>query len=244
MIAITELSHYMEIRKIKKYKDIFKNMCVGGYGEKFKPMTYIDFGINVPKKRIIKQLNLIKERLKMENKTEEWEAQAWEELRKADEKTLKNLKDNEALFDNMVYYTRPKNEVEELTAIVSIDSDTKIINILWTESDEELIEDYIESKIDKIPAGTFFIKFWGFDERTSYEYDEWDFTTSVNYEIEKYSDLNFEKTLKRYAEYEKVLKDIEQMAYRQCVCYDENDFLGIDLLISKIRDRISEVMNG
>ena len=142
----------------------------------------------------------------MENKTEEWEAQAWEELRKADEKTLKNLKDNEALFDNMVYYTRPKNEVEELTAIVSIDSDTKIINILWTESDEELIEDYIESKIDEIPAGTFLIKFWGFDEKTSYEYDEWDFTTSVNYEIEKYSDLNFEKTLKRYAEYEKELE--------------------------------------
>lgn len=145
----------------------------------------------------------------MENKTEEWEAQAWEELRKADEKTLKNLKDNEALFDNMVYYTRPKNEVEELTAIVSIDSDTKIINILWTESDEELIEDYIESKIDEIPAGTFFIKFWGFDEKTSYEYDEWDFITSVNYEIEKYSDLNFEKTLKRYAEYEKELEKIQ-----------------------------------
>lgn len=180
----------------------------------------------------------------MENKTEEWEAQAWEELRKADEKTLKNLKDNEALFDNMVYYTRPKNEVEELMAIVSRDSGGTDIHILWTESDEELIEDYIESKIDEMPEGTFFIKFWGFDEKTSYEYDEWDFITSVNYEIEKYSDLNFEKTLKRYAEYEKALKDIEQMAYRQCVCYDDNDFLGIDLLISKIRDRISEVMNG
>lgn len=175
---------------------------------------------------------------------EQWEKDAWEQLRKADEETLKNLKDNEALFDNMVYYTRPKNEVEELMAIVSRDSGGTDIHILWTESDEELIEDYIESKIDEMPEGTFFIKFWGFDEKTSYEYDEWDFITSVNYEIEKYSDLNFEKTLKRYAKYEKVLKDIEQMAYRQCVCYDENDFLGIDLLISKIRDRISEVMNG
>lgn len=147
----------------------------------------------------------------MDNKTEEWEAQAWEDLHRADEETLKNLKANEALFDGMVYYTKLKEEVDEITAIVSIDSDTKLINILWTESDEEIIEDYVESKIDEIPAGTFFIKFWCFDEKTSYEYDEWDTITSVNYEIIKYSDLNFEKTLKKYAEYEKEIKNVENI---------------------------------
>lgn len=175
---------------------------------------------------------------------EQWEKDAWEQLRKADEETLKNLKDNEALFDNMVYYTRPKNEVEELMAIVSRDSGGTDIHILWTESDEELIEDYIESKIDEIPAGTFFIKFWGFDEKTSYEYDEWDFITSVNYEIEKYSDLNFEKTLKRYAEYEKVLKDIKELINKQSVACADNDIEEISCLIDQIRHRISEVKNA
>ncbi len=175
---------------------------------------------------------------------EQWEKDAWEQLRKADEETLKNLKDNEALFDNMVYYTRPKNEVEELMAIVSIDSDTKIINILWTESDEELIEDYIESKIDEMPNGTFFIKFWGFDEQTSYEYDEWDFATSVNCEIKKYSDLNFEKTLKRYAEYEKALIDIKELINKQSVACADNDIEEISCLIDQIRHRISEVKNA
>lgn len=97
----------------------------------------------------------------------------------------------------MAYYTIPKNEIDEIVAIVSRDPDTLIMEVLFTEQDKDIVEDYIEKLGDKSPTGTFIIKFWGYDEQTSYEYDEWDYTTSINYEIEQLSIYNFEKALKQ-----------------------------------------------
>lgn len=128
---------------------------------------------------------------------EQWEKDAWEQLRKADEETLKNLKDNEALFDGGCYYTIPKDELEEVVAIVSNDPETNLITVLWSDYDEELIENYIENMGDNAPTGTFAIIFWGKDEQISVEYDEWDFSTSKNYKLEMFSDFNFEKALKQ-----------------------------------------------
>lgn len=126
---------------------------------------------------------------------EQWEKDAWEQLRKADEETLKNLKDNEALFDGGCYYTIPKAELEEVAAIVTYIDQS--LTVLWSEYDEEIIEDYIEKMGDKAPDGTFIIKFWGKNEQVNYEYDEWDFKTSINCKIEFLSYYNFERALKQ-----------------------------------------------
>lgn len=148
-----------------------------------------------------------------EEKIENWEEKAWEDIAKANDETRKNLKDNEALFDGTVYYTIPKNELEEIVAIVSRDPDMLEIQTLWTESDEEIIEDYIERLGDKSPTGTFIIKFWGYGEQTSYEYDEWDYTTSINYEIEQLSIYNFEKALKQI----KRIKEINKLLLEKII---------------------------
>lgn len=159
----------------------------------------------------------------MEEKIEKWEREAWDLMRKADEETLKNLKDNEALFDNMVYYTIPKNELDEVVAIVSRDPDTLLTDVLFSEYDEDLIEEYIEKMGDKSPTGTFIIKFWGRDERASYEYDEWDFITSVNYEVEKLSFYNFEKALKQINRVKEVNKEILQKIIKLQYSIEKSD---------------------
>lgn len=110
---------------------------------------------------------------------------------KANEEALKNLKDNEALFDGLVCYTLPKDEIEEIVAIVSRDPDTLITEVLFTKQDEEIIEDYIERLGDKSPTGIFIIKFWGYDEQTCYECNKWDFKTSINYEAKSLNFLQF-----------------------------------------------------
>ena len=132
-----------------------------------------------------------------ETKLEPWEEDAWKMLKEADEATVKNLKENEALFDCGAYYTIPKDELEEVVAIVSNDPETNLITVLWSDYDEELIESYIENMGDNTPYGTFIITFWGKDTQTSIEYDEWDFSTSKNYKLEMFSDFNFEKALKQ-----------------------------------------------
>lgn len=153
----------------------------------------------------------------MEEKIEKWEREAWDLMRKADEETLKNLKDNEALFDNMVYYTIPKNELDEVVAVVSRDPDTLLTDVLYSEYDEDTIEYYIEKLGDKSPTGTFIIKFWGRDERASYEYDEYDFITSVNYEVEKLSFYNFEKALKQI----KRVKEVNRLILQKVINVQE-----------------------
>ncbi len=170
-----------------------------------------------------------------EEKLENWEEKAWEELRKTDEETLKNLKDSEALFDNMVYYTIPKTELDEVVAIVSRDPDTLIIDVLFSEYDAELIEDYIENLGDKSPTGTFIIKFWGRDERASYEYDEWDFITSVNYEIEKLSFYNFEKALKQINRIKEVNRQILQKVHSLQGCIEKGNRAGIIYCLADIK---------
>ena len=110
----------------------------------------------------------------------------------------------------MVYYTFPKDEIEEIVAIVSRDPDTLITEVLFTEQDEEIIEDYIERLGDKSPTGTFIIKFWGYDEQTCYECNEWDFKTSINYEVESLSFYNFEKALKQIERVKEVNKRLLQ----------------------------------
>ncbi len=174
----------------------------------------------------------------------DWLEQAYEDIEQRNAETIKILKPNEAVFEcgGMVYYTQDKKEVEEHCAIVSNCDD--MIHILWCETDEEIIEDYIKNLGEKAPDGTFFIKFWAKYEQTSYEYDEWDITTSINFELEKYSDLNFEATLKQYKKYEEVLKEIKQLAYLQSVAYDDNDFLRIDLLNIEIRQKTNEVLRA
>lgn len=161
-----------------------------------------------------------------EEKIENWEEEAWEDIAKANEETQKNLKDNEALFDGMAYYTIPKNELEEIVAIISRDPDTLEIQVLWTESDEEIIEDYIERLGDKSPTGTFIIKFWGYDEQTSYEYDEWDYTTSINYEIEQLSNYNFEKALKQIKRVKEVNKRLWEKIINLQDCMEKGNPAG------------------
>lgn len=165
-----------------------------------------------------------------------------ETIAKIDKETVENLKDNEALmFDTLGHYTMLKSELDEVVAIVSYEPTKDSLDVLYSEYDDEVIEDFLTKLGEKAPSGTFLIKFWGKDERTSYEYDEWDFITSDNYEIEKYSDLNFEATLKLFKKYKEAIKNIKELAQRQCTAYNDNDFVSIDTINSQIRDEIREV---
>lgn len=161
-----------------------------------------------------------------EEKIENWEEKAREDIENLNKETLKNLKDNEALFDSMVYYTIPKAELEEIVAIVSRDPDTLLTEILFTEFDEEIIENYIEKLDDKSPTGTFIIKFWGKDEKTSYEYDEWDFLTSMNYEVEQLSFYNFEKALRQIKRVKEVNKQLLQKIINLQGCMEKGNPAG------------------
>ena len=95
-----------------------------------------------------------------------------------------------------------------------------------TASDEEIIEDYIERLGDKSPTGTFIIKFWGYDEQTSYEYDEWDYTTSINYEIEQLSNYNFEKALKQIKRVKEVNKRLWEKIINLQDCMEKGNPAG------------------
>lgn len=176
-----------------------------------------------------------------EQELEKWEKQAIETMRKANKEVLENLKDNEVLFGYPCYYTIPKDELDEVVAIVSYEPTRDTLIVLWSDSEDEIIEDFLAKLGEKAPNGTFLIKFWGKEERASYEYDEWDYITSENYEIEKYSDLNFEATLKLFKKYKEAIKGIKELAQRQCTAYDNNDFVQIDIINSQIRDKIREV---
>lgn len=177
----------------------------------------------------------------MAEKLEEWEKRAIETIRKLNTETLENLKGNEALFGYPCYYTIPQNELDEIVAIVSYEPTKDSLVVLWSDSEDEIIEDFLAKLGGKAPNGTFLIKFWGKEEIASYEYDEWDYITSENYEIEKYSDLNFEATLKLFKKYKEAIKGIKELAQRQCTAYDNNDFVQIDIINSQIRDKIREV---
>nr|DAT89612.1 MAG TPA: hypothetical protein [Caudoviricetes sp.] len=172
----------------------------------------------------------------------ESEKQIIEMIEKAEKETVENLKDDEALlFDSCGYYTIPKKELDEVVAIVSYEPTKESLFVLFSEYDDEVIENFLTKLGEKAPSGTFLIKFWGKDERTSYEYDEWDFITSDNYEIEKYSDLNFEATLNLFKKYKEAIKNIKELAQRQCTAYDNNDFVSIDTINSQMCDEIREV---
>ena len=176
-----------------------------------------------------------------EQELEKWEKRAIETIRKLNTETMENLKGNEALFGYPCYYTIPKNELDEVVAIVSYEPTKDILNVLYSEYDDEVIENFLTKLGEKAPSGTFLIKFWGKDERISYEYAEWDFITSDNYEIEKYSDLNFEATFNLFKKYKEAIKNIKELAQRQRTAYDNNDFVSIDTINSQIRDEIREV---
>lgn len=126
----------------------------------------------------------------------------------------------------MAYYTIPKNELEEIIAIVSHDPDTLETQVLWTESDEEIIEDYIERLGDKSPTGTFIIKFWGYNEQTSYEYDEWEFKISINCELEQLSFYNFEKALKQIKRVKEVNKRLLEEIINLQGCMEKGNPAG------------------
>lgn len=134
-----------------------------------------------------------------------WEEDAYAKIAKVNEVMRETLKEHEALFDGVVCYKMLKSECEEVIAIVSyVDGG---LHVLWSDYEEELIEMYLNKLGDEAPEGTFIIKFWGHDEQTSYEYDEWDFATSENYEVEMLSEDHFEKALKQIP---KLKEDIEQ----------------------------------
>lgn len=164
---------------------------------------------------------------------EQWEKDAWEQLRKADEETLKNLKDNEALFDGGCYYTIPKAELEEVVAIVTYIENR--LTVLWSEYDEEIIEDYIEKMGDKAPDGTFIIKFWGKNEQVNYEYDEWDFRTSINCKIEFLSYYNFERALKQIPRVVESNKNLLQKINALRIKLEKQDQAGAMLEIFEIK---------
>lgn len=147
---------------------------------------------------------------------ENFEDEAWDAIHKANEETLKNLKEDEALFDGMAFYTQKKSELNAARAFVSYTDNS--IEVLWSEDaeDKEFVEDYITSQGDKIPFGTFFIEFWWKNEQTSYEYDEWDYVTSLNFNIEVYSSLNFEQTFKNYKQQTQKLQAISKRLKEHC----------------------------
>ena len=168
-----------------------------------------------------------------EEELEQWEKDAWEQLRKADEETLKNLKDNEALFDGGCYYMIPKAELEEVVAIVTYIEQR--LTVLWSEYDEEIIDAYIEKMGDKAPDGTFIIKFWGKNEQVSYEYDEWDFITSINCKIEFLSYYNFERALKQIPRVVESNKNLLQKINALRIKLEKQDHAGAMLEIFEIK---------
>lgn len=173
--------------------------------------------------------------MKEQKTNDDWLDKAYEDIHRQNQETLKNVKENEAVFEcsGTFYYTEEKSTVDTHRAIVSFADD--FIHVLWTESDEDIIESYIRNLGDKAPSGVFYIEFWSKDEQTSYEYDEWDIITSLNFVIEQYSEFNFEKTLKLFPKMNKCFEKIKYFAKKGWeVAKNDEDLTLFDHILDEI----------